>query len=122
MESPDAARAAPAIAGSDPRKSSCLAADGSKFNPNHDLSQGKNRHSPAVAEAIERNHKRLLAIKRGSILSFLNAIDASLELTSEAAGNLDDDQMLEHGARLIANARGFAKLLANFRDTREASQ
>jgi hypothetical protein len=85
-------------------------------------SQAKIEHSPAVAAAIERNHKRLLAIKRGSIVSFLNALDASLELTSEATGNLDDDQMLEQGARLIANARGFAKLLGDFRDTRGAGQ
>jgi hypothetical protein len=122
MESSDAARAAPAIAGSDPRKSSCLAADGSEFNPNPDLSQGKNRPSAAVAAAIQRQKLRLLAIKRSSLSSLASMAGASLDSLMEALENRDDEATLEHCKRFLENARGFARLLADFRNEWEASQ
>jgi hypothetical protein len=123
MESSDAARAAPAFAGSDPRNIDSFAAlDVSIHNETTGNSQGKNRHSPAVAAAIGRDHKRLLAIKRGSIASLAGMAGASLDGTMEALENVDDDELLVRGAQLIENVRGFAKQLADFRNEREASQ
>jgi hypothetical protein len=81
----------------------------------------KIEHSPAVAAAIERNHKRLLAIKRGSLWSLANMACASLDALMEAIENVDE-AIIEHGRRFIENVRGFAKLLADFRDEREARQ
>jgi hypothetical protein len=40
----------------------------------------------------------------------------------DALENYDDEAILNHGALFIGDVRGFAKLLADFRDTREASQ
>jgi hypothetical protein len=47
---------------------------------------------------------------------------ASLDSTMEAIENADDEEIIERGKGFIENSRGFAKLLADFRDTREASQ
>jgi hypothetical protein len=90
--------------------------------PKAQVSQETTPHSPAVAAAIGRSNKRLLAIKRGSIASLAGMAGASLDCTMEAIDNVDDDAMLEHATRFFESARGFARLLADFRNEREASQ
>jgi hypothetical protein len=78
--------------------------------------------SAAVAAALERNHKRLIAIKRRSIASLGNMAAASLDGTMEAIENVDDEAMLERAAQFFENVRGFARLLGDFRDTKGADQ
>jgi hypothetical protein len=82
-------------------------------------SQAQIERSPAVAAALARNHKRRLAIKRGSLCSLANMAGASHDALMEALENCDDEEIIERGKDFIENARGFAKLLADFRDTRE---
>jgi hypothetical protein len=77
---------------------------------------------PAVAAAIERAKQRLLAIKRRSLWSLANMAGASHDALIEALENEDDEEIIERGKGFIENARGFAKLLGDFRDEREASQ
>ena len=45
---------------------------------------------------------------------------ASIDLMLESCENRDDDEMIAHGKRFIETARGFAKLLKDFSDAREA--
>jgi hypothetical protein len=124
MAPPNAARPAPDLPGNGPRGIDSLAAnDTSDHSEIAGNSQAQNEHrSAAVAAAIERNHKRLLAIKRGSIESLAGMAGASLDRTMEALENVDDDELLVCGAQLIENVRGFARLLADFRDERGARQ
>jgi hypothetical protein len=103
-------------------ETSYFAGDGTENTKTPIRGQEKNRPSAAVAAAIERNHKRLLAIKRGSIWSLANMAGASHDALMEALENCDDEEIIERGKDFIEDSRGFAKLLANFRDTREANQ
>ncbi len=96
--------------------------DSSEATPNPAAAQEENRHSPAVVTCLARHREHLFQLKRASIASLANMAGASLDGTIEALENVDDDVMIERGARFIENARGFAKLLADFRDTREASR
>jgi hypothetical protein len=86
------------------------------------LAQAEIERSPAVTAAIRRAKARTLAIKRGSIASLANMAGAQHDALIEALENVDDDVMLERGARFIENARAFKKLLADFRDARRAGQ
>jgi hypothetical protein len=79
-------------------------------------------HSAAAAASIERNHKRLLGLKRGTLWSLANMAGASHDELMEALENCDDEEMIERGAHFIENVRCFAKLLADFRDARGAAQ
>jgi hypothetical protein len=122
MAPPNAAKPAPDLPGNGPRNIDCLGSvNVSNINQITGNSQAQIELSPAVAAAIERNHNRLLGIKRGSIASLVNMAGASLDGTMEAIEDLDDHAMLAHGARFIESARAFAKLLADFRDTQGAN-
>jgi hypothetical protein len=123
MEASNAAKPAPDLPGNGPRNIDSLAAlDVSNLKEITGNSQAQIERSPAVAAAIQRVRARKLAIKRGSIASLGNMAGANLDGTMEALENVDNDVMLERGARFIENARAFKKLLADFRDAREANQ
>jgi hypothetical protein len=123
MAPSNAAKPVPECSGNRPRNIDSFAAlDVSIHNETTGNSQGKNSHSPAVAAAIGRDHKRLLAIKRGSLWSLANMACASLDELMESLENFDDEALFTHGRIFIENARGFAKLLGDFRDTGGAGQ
>jgi hypothetical protein len=83
-------------------------------------SQAEIKCSPAVAVVIERNQKRLLSIKRGSLWSLANMAAASNDALMESIENVDDEEIIKRGRSFIENVRGFVKLFNNFRDTRGA--
>ena len=84
------------------------------------MRQAKKAHSPAVAACLARHYEHLIRIKRNSISSLANMAGASIDLMLESCENRDDDEMIAHGKRFIETARGFAKLLKDFSDAREA--
>lgn len=86
------------------------------------ISQAQIERSPAVAAALQRARARLLAIKRISVWRLANMAGAEHDALMEALENTDDDAILDHGKLFIEDVRGFAKLLGDFRDTREARQ
>jgi hypothetical protein len=92
MASLDAEKPAPERSGNRPLDIDSLAAsDISRHNEITKNSQAQNEpRSAAVAAAIERNHKRLLAIKRGSIASLAGMAGASLTPTFKTDRTLRD--------------------------------
>jgi hypothetical protein len=84
------------------------------------MRQAQKPHSPTVAACLARHHEHLIRIKRDSISSLANMAGVSIDLMLEARENRDDAEMIAHGKRFIETARGFAKLLKDFSDAREA--
>ena len=123
MAPPDAAKPAPDLPGNGTRNIDCLAAvDVSKHNQIAGNAQAQIERSPAITAAIQRAKQRLLGIKRGSLWTITDEASARLDEVKQSLEDSDDEAMLAHGKRFIENARAFAKLLRDFRDTRRASQ
>ena len=123
MAAQDAAKPAPDLPGNGPRNIDCLAAvDVSKHNQITGNAQAQIERSPAITAAIQRAKQRLLGITRGSLWTISDEASARLDEVKQSLEDSDDEAMLAHGKGFIENARAFAKLLRDFRDTRRGSQ